>query len=116
MRVRTLSDAMRIADRIHAGGVIETIRLQLDEEVLIDVPRSREALNLVIDNLAVLLEQCYCLEQKLEASQTSLGEEKRLALELRLDNRDLVRRNADLEKTNRRLKKEIEKHVHDGRL
>ena len=116
MRVRTLSDATRIADRIHAGGVIETIRFQLDEEVLIDVPRSREALKVMMDNLVVILEQCYCLEQKFEASQTSLGEEKRLSLELKLENRDLVRKNAELEKTNRRLRKEIDKHAQDGRL
>ena len=116
MRVRTLSDATRIADRIHAGGIVETIQFQLEEDVIIDVPRSREALKVMMDNLATILEQCYCLEQKFEASQTSLREEKRLSLELRVENRDLVRNNADLEKVNRRLKKGIDKHAQHGRI
>lgn len=116
MRVRTLSDATRIADRIRAGGVAESIRIQLEKEVLIDVPRSREALNVMLDNLDKLIEQCYSLEQRYEASQTSLSEEKRLSLDLRMDNRDLMRKNAELEKANRNLKKEIDKYAQDGRL
>lgn len=110
----TISSLQRVADRLHAGGVAETIDYQLEQDVIIDVPRSREALVAMHQELTKMIAQSLYLEQVLESTEIILGQEKRLMLELRVENKGLVAENANLHKENRRLKREIDKLMSNG--
>lgn len=116
MRVTKLSDLEMWADRVHAMGMVESIECQLEEEVLISVPRSREALVNITNQLKKVMHQCYYLDQVLESTEIMLREEKRLNLDLKIENRKCLEENAELSKTNRRLKQEIDKLVSNGRI
>jgi hypothetical protein len=104
------------ADRVRASGVCESIDIQLEMDVIIDVPRSREALVRINNELRCVLHQVYYLDQVLESTEIILREEKRLNLELKVENRRVLEENADLTKVNRRLKQEIDKLVRNGRI
>jgi hypothetical protein len=113
-RVRNITDMERIADRLYAGGVADSVRMQLEDSEQLDVNKCREVLWKCVNQIYKMLEQSFCLEQKLEASHTSLGAERRMSLELRVENKRLTEENAQLEKTNRNLKREIEKLMSNG--
>jgi hypothetical protein len=116
MRVTRLSDLEMWADRVRAMGMVESIEMQLEEDVLISVPRSREALVNITTQLKKVMHQCYYLDQLLESTEIILREEKRLNLDLKVENHKYLEENAELSKTNRRLKQEIDKLVRDGRI
>lgn len=102
------------ADRIHAMGVAESIDLQLQMEVLIDVPRSREALVTMKEQLFKMASQVYHYQEMYESALISLKQEKAVNLDLKVDNKGLLEENAYLAKENRRLKKEIDKLMSNG--
>ena len=106
----------RIADRVEAGGVCETLQYQLDQDVIINVPRSREALSNTLVHLRRMLAQSHLLERELEASAVSLRQEKKVSLDIKLENTKLLSDNAELAKQNRILKKQIDKLVSNGGL
>lgn len=114
MRVTRLTDLQMWADRVRASGVAESIELQLEMDVIIDVPRSREALVRINEELRSVLHQVYYLDQLLESTEIILREEKRMNLELKVENRKVVEENAELAKVNRRLKQEIDKLMSNG--
>ena len=116
MRVSKLSDLEMWADRIHAMGIVESIEMQLEEDVLISVPRSREALVNITTQLRKVMHQCYYLDQVLESTEIMLREEKRLNLDLKLENRKYLTENAELSRINRNLKKEIDNLARNGGL
>ena len=116
MRVTKLSGLEMWADRIRAMGMVECVEMQLEEDVLISVPRSREALVNLTTQLKKVMHQCYYLDQVLESTEIMLREEKRLNLDLKLENRKFLAENAELSKMNRNLKKEIDKLVRNGGL
>lgn len=113
-RVRDITDLERIGDRIFAGGVADSVKLQLESNEHLDVNKSREVLWKCVNQIYKMLEQSFCLEQKLEASHTSLGAERRMSLELRVENKRLTEENAQFEKANRNLKRELEKLMSNG--
>jgi|DEB0MinimDraft_6_1074348.scaffolds.fasta_scaffold01254_14 hypothetical protein len=114
-RVEKIDDVVRMADRLHAGGVADTIELQLEEPLPIH-PQTRKALRKSVDQIWRLLHQAYCLEQMLDAVDASLKHEKKLNLDLRVENRTLIESNAKLQKENRTLKAEINKLMSNGGL
>lgn len=104
------------ADRIHAMGMVESIEMQLEQDVLISVPRSREALVNITTQLRKVMHQCHYLDRGLGVYEIMLREEKRLNLDLKLENRKYLIENAELSKTNRNLKREIDNLVQNGGL
>jgi len=112
-RVREIADLERMASRLHAGGVADTIAYQLDEDLLLDT-RCGIALRKAVDQIHILLEQSYFLEQKLDAMDSALNAEKRLSLELRVEKQKYLENNARLQKENRNLKREIDKMMSNG--
>lgn len=113
-RVRDITDLERMADRVHAGGVAQSIAAQLEMDKDIDIDMAKEALDKCVTQIYKLLEQSFCLEQKLEAAYVSLGAEKRMCLDLRVENKLLVQENAELQKTNRTLKRELQNLMSNG--
>ena len=97
-----------MADRMRVGGTIESVQAQLELDVPLSEEKCIEVLGKLIENTSVILEQTFCLEQKLEAACASLAAEKRLSLDLQVENRDVKDRNVELAKQNRQLKGNIQ--------
>lgn len=101
----------RIADRMEVGGVCESLlaQLELDEPLTKDEEQMRSVLLKAAKSIVKIMEQSLSLEQELAVSMRSLGEEKRINLDLKVINRKLTERNAEVSKENRNLKQEISK-------
>lgn len=116
MRLPTLDSLERIAQRMESGGKSDAIAAQLEMNKPLDTRQSRKALWQMVQQVRRLIEQCLYLEQTLESVGISLNAEKKMNLELRVQNHRLTREVAEVEKQNRNLKREIEKLVKYGGL
>ena len=116
MRIARLTDLEMWADRIHAMGVAESIELQLEMDVLISVARSREALTNMNSQLKKVLHQVYYLDQLLTDTEVSYRNERKINLELQMDNRRLLEENACLAREIRQVKGELNKLMSNGKF
>ena len=116
MRIPSQEYLERIAQRVESGGHADAIAAQLEMNKLVDVRQSRKALWQMVKQVRRLIEQCLYLEQTMESVGMSLQAEKKMNLELRVQNHRLSKEAADLEKENRQIKKEIQKIVSYGKF
>ena len=116
MRIPSQEYLERIAQRVESGGRADGIAAQLEMKKMLDVAQCRKALWQMVKQVRKLIEQCLYLEQTMESVGISLQAEKKINLELRVQNHRLSKEAADLEKENRQLKKEIEKMISDGKF
>lgn len=113
-RVREISDLERLADRMHAYGIAESLEAQLEMTTELDQDKCRHVVLKVCGELYKMLEQATCLEQKMDAMQTSLDTERKHSLDREVSNRDLKSRNATLAKENRNLKRSLDKMMSES--
>lgn len=98
----------RIADRMEGGGIAESILAQLELSEPLDPKTFAEVMLKTCNHMLVLIDQCIQLERDMSITHTSLAHEKKLNLDLRLENRKLLERNAEYAKEVRTLKGSIE--------
>ena len=110
-RVRDLSDLERLADRSTAGAIMHSVEMQLEMNEPLDVAACRKVLYKCTGQIAIMLEQAFCLEQKLEGGHSALCAERRINLELQIENRKLKERNAELAKENRNIRRSLEEYM-----
>ena len=106
----------RMSERLQAGGVMESIDAQLNMGKVVDTAMCKKAMRRMCKELQTLLGQCMSLEQIAESVALSLTAEKRMNLDLRVENKTLKEQNAELEKANRNLKISIDNQIRHGRL
>jgi len=112
-RVRDISDLERLADRMHAYGIAESLEAQLEMTTELDQEKCRTVVIKVCGELYKMLEQATCLEQKMDAMQTSLNTERAHSLKHEVELRDVKERNVKLAKENRNLKHSLEEMMKD---
>ena len=103
------SNLERIADRMEAGGVAESVLAQLDTEMPLDAEKLRPVMGKSAEMILLILDPSLSLERMVSVTERSLFAEKKLNLDLKVTNRHLVERNAEMAKEIRTLKGNISK-------
>lgn len=103
-----MSALERLSVRIQAGGVAQSILVQLELGEPIDLDYCKKTLETCVDEIMALLNQCEDLETGVKTLNTCLTADKRVSLDVQVKNRELTQRNAELAKENRQLKVSIE--------
>lgn len=98
----------RMAVRIQAGGVAQSVMVQIEMDEPLDLQACKNTLEVCCDEISNLLNQCEDLEVGIKTLSTCLHADRKVSLELECKNRELTRRNAELSKENRSLKSSIE--------
>lgn len=106
-RTADISDLERMADRSQAHGMAMSIDAQLEMGETPDPKLCLKAATNMRDQLYRILDQCFFLEQQLDAYKSSINAERSLNLKVSMDNKELTERNASMAKQIRSLKNSI---------
>ena len=98
----------RIADRMEAAGTAEALLAQLELEEPLDRETFAAVMLKTCNHMLGIIDQCIQLERECAIASSSLSHEKKLNLDLRMNNRQLTERNAAFAKEVRNLKGSIE--------
>lgn len=110
-RTRDISDLERMSDRSYAHGMALSIDAQLETGETPDPKLCLVAAQNMRDQLYKILDQCFFLEQQLDAYKSSINAERSLNLKITIENRTLTERNASMAKENRNLKNNIAEYL-----